>query len=241
MNDNNIEVKYAAELRRKYQMDTPPQATNTVVERVLVAERLYGGLFTRDTGELFDPVRSPQMHEVARNALRDFHARMGEPAEAGDGHVVFGLDDTPTERVRFDHHDGPGDEFAPLSPDDPAIYVWFVDSSLAHVIRGPKPVGAFDRATIGAGQSRRGVDYYAGMVRLMMELREGSTVWPRECNVQVSRDCGGPTQLLPYRAGVCVLVFECCDACMTYAHAAADKGYELSEMEAYARAGLPFP
>lgn len=234
-----INPKHAAELRRKYQMDTPPQADNPVVDRVLAAERLYGGLFTRDTGELFDPTRSPQMYEVAQAALREFHARMGEPGETGEGHVVFGLDDTPPERVRFDHHDG--DEFAPLNADDPAVYVWFVDSSLAHVIRGPKPVGAFDRATVGAGQSRRGVDYYAGMLRLMLELREGSTVWPRECNINVSRSCGGPTQLLPYRAGVCVLVFECCDACMTYAQAGADTGYQLSEMEAYARAGLPFP
>ncbi|WP_370065694.1 hypothetical protein [Mycobacterium sp. MAA66] len=125
--------------------------------------------------------------------------------------------------MRFDHHEGPGDEFTPLSVDDPAVYVWFVDSSLGHVIRGPKPVDAFDRATVGAGQPIRGVDYYADMLRLMIELREVSTVWPRECNIKVSRSCDGPTQLLPDRAG-CVLVFECCEACL-----------------AYARAGLPFP
>lgn len=236
-----IDPKYAAELRRRFQMDAPPQADNPVVDRVLVADRLQNSLFARDSAELFDPTRSPQMYAVAQAALRELHARMGEAAETGDGHVVFGLDDTPPDRVRFDHHDGPCDEFTPLNADDPAVYVWFVDSSLGHVIRGPKPIGAFDRATVGAGQPRRGVDYYAGMLRLMMDLREVSTVWPRDCNIKVSRDCDGPTQLLPYRAGVCLLVFECCEACLTYAQASADKGYELSEMEAYARAGLSFP
>ncbi|MEZ0051513.1 hypothetical protein ABIA30_002521 [Mycobacterium sp. MAA66] len=89
MTYNNIDPKYAAELRRKFQMDAPPQANNAVADRVLAAERLYGGLFTRDTGELFDPVRSPQMNEVDQAALRELHARMGEPAETGDGHAVF--------------------------------------------------------------------------------------------------------------------------------------------------------
>lgn len=241
MTANNIDPKRNAALRRKYQMDAPPQANNPVVGRVLATERLHSGLFTRDSGELFDPTRSPQMYAVAQDALRELHARMGEPTEAGEGRVVFGLDDSPLEPVHFDHHDGPGDEFAPLNADDPAVYIWFVGTSLAHVIRGPKPVGAFDRATRGAGQPRRGVEYYASMLRLMMELRDSSTVWPRECNVKVSRECDGPTQLLPCRAGAFLLVFEVCAACLTYAQASADKGYELSEMEAYARAGLDFP
>lgn len=228
--------------RRKYGMDEPPQLKNKVVDRVLTNERLYGDLFTRDSGELFDPVRSPQMYEKAQDALRRLHAGMALPPDRdGFGHVVFGEDDTPPQQVRFDHHDDSRDTFAPLDPDDPAVYVWFVDTTLVHVIRGPKPVGAFDLATRGADTSRRGVDYYADMLRLTMELREMSMVWPRECNVQVSRGCDGPTQLLPYRAGAFLVVFEACGPCMAYAQTAADTGYELSVMEAYARAGLPFP
>ncbi|MGU3653622.1 hypothetical protein [Mycolicibacterium sp. A43C] len=236
MTDDNIDY------RRKYGMDEPPQLNNKVVDRVLANERLYDDLFTRDSGELFDPVRSPQMYGRAQDALRRLHAGMALlPDRDGFGHVVFGEDDTPPPQVRFDHHDDLRDTFAPLDPDDPAVYVWFVGTSLVQVIRGPKPVGAFDLATSGPDTSRRGVDYYADMLRLMMELREMSTVWPRECNVQVSRGCDGPTQLLPYRAGAFLAVFEACAHCMAYAKAAADTGYELSVMEAHARAGLPFP
>lgn len=236
MTDNNIDY------RRKYGMDEPPKADDKVVDRILANECLYGDLFTRDTGELFDPTRSPQMYEKAQGALRQLHERMSLPADRdGFGHVVFGEDETPPQQVRFDHHDDCRDTFTPLDPDDPAVYVWFVGTTLVHVIRGPKPVGAFDLATRGVDTSRHGVDYYADMLRLMMELREMSTVWPRECNVHVSRGCYGSTQLLPYRAGAFLVVFEVCESCMTYAKAAADTGYELSVMEAYARAGLPFP
>lgn len=237
-----IDPRRKDEIRRKYEMDAPPKADNLVVDRVLANEHLYGDLFARDSGELFDPVRSPQMYETAQAAMRRLHAGMSLPPDRdGFGRVVFGEDDTPPQQVRFDHHDERRDTFTPLDPDDPAIYVWFVDTSLVHVIRGPKPVGAFDLATRGPDTSRRGVDYYADMLRLMMELREMSTVWPRECNVNASRGCDGPTQLLPYRAGAFLLVFEACAPCLTYAKAAADTGYELSVMEAYARAGLPFP
>ncbi len=237
-----IDPKGRAEFRRKYRMDEPPQLNNKAVDRVVANERLYGDLFTRDSSELFDPVRSPQMYGKAQDALRRLHAGMALPPDRdGFGHVVFGEDDIPPQQVRFDHHDDPRDMFTPLDPDDPAVYVWFVDTSLVQVIRGPKPIDAFELATRGPDTSRRGVDYYAGMLRLIVELREMSTVWPRECNVQVSRGCDGPTQLLPYRAGAFLLAFEICGPCMTYARAAANTGYELSVMEAYARAGLPFP
>lgn len=241
MNDNNIDPKRAAALRRKYGMDLPPQTNNAVVAAISRTDQMYGKLFARNSSELFDPVRNPALCEAAQKALRNLHAAMGQPVEPtgteGLGHVVFGAG--PLQPVHVDQQDDPFDEFAPLSPDDAALYVHFVGSEIAFVVRGPKAVGAFELATRGPGLPRRGVEYFAPMFRLMMELHDD--FWDRECNVNISQSCGGPTDLLPYDAGAFLLVFEVCEPCMAYAGAAADTGYELSVMEAHARAGLPFP
>lgn len=238
---SNIDSKRAAALRRKYGMDIPPQTNNAVVAAIGRTDQMYGKLFARDSSELFDPTRSPALYRVAQEALRNLHAAMGQPVEPtgteGLGHVVFGA--APLQPVHLDHQDDPADEFAPLSPDDAALYVHFVGSEVAFVVRGPEVVGAFDLATRGPGRSRRGVDYFAPMFRLIMELHDD--FWDRECDVNLSQSCGGPTDLLPYHAGAFLLMFEVCEACMTYAGAAADTGYELSVMEAHARVGLPFP
>lgn len=244
MTGHNIDPQRAAELRRKYRMDDPPRADNPVVDAITRGDQLHGKLFTRDTSELFDPVRCPPMYEVARKAMRDLHAAMGEPANAigpdETGHLVSTpLDANPIRRVIFDGHDYPDDPFTPLDADDPALYVYFVSGSSVTVLRGLKPVDAFDLATCGRGRPRRGVDYFKGMFQVMMSLHDD--YWDRECNVHVSRNCGGPSSLLPYRSGAFLLIFEICKPCLDYAQAAADKGYELSVMEAHARVGLPFP
>ncbi|MEN3220702.1 hypothetical protein PUR22_07630 [Mycolicibacterium porcinum] len=245
MNDHNIDPARRTELFRKYQMGDPPQANNPVVAAIERADQMYGRLFVRDSSGLFDPERSPDVYAVAQRALADLHAAMGEPPDSVDpeglGRLVLGPEHEAPPRVHCHHQDEPDDEFTPLSPDDPALYVHFVGSSDVFVVRGNKQVGAFDLATRGPGRPRRGVDYFTGMFRLMMELRPASPVWDIDCNLNVSRGCGGPTELLPYRAGAFLLVFEVCEACMTYAEAAAETGHQLSVMEAYARAGLPFP
>ncbi|MFA4083450.1 hypothetical protein ONA92_17275 [Mycobacteroides salmoniphilum] len=222
----------------------PPQADNPVVDAIMRGDQLYRNLFTRDTSELFDPVRCPPMYEVTRKALRDLHTAIGEPANTigpdDAGHIVSTpLDANPIRRVTFDGHDSPDDPFTPLDANDPALYVYFVSGSGVTVLRGLKPVDAFELATCGRGRPRRGVDYFRGMFQVMMSLHDD--FWDRECNARVSRNCGGPSSLLPYRAGAFLLIFEICKPCLDYAQAAADKGYELSVMEAHARVGLPFP
>ncbi|UXA11808.1 hypothetical protein KXD97_28250 [Mycobacterium sp. SMC-8] len=243
MSDNNVDPKRAAALRRKYGMDNPPQADNTVVAAINRTDQMYGRLFTRDSAELFDPVRGAALYDVAQEALRNLHAAMGEPADsidpAGLGHLVVGDDAARIRRVTFDSHDGSEDAFTPLSPDDPALYVHFVGSDLVFVVRGPEQLDAFDRATGRTARPRRGVDYFAPMLQIMMEMHD--QYWDRPCDVNVSRSCDGATQLVPYRAGAILLLFEVCGPCMTYAEAAAATGYEMSVMEAHARVGLPFP
>lgn len=243
MSDNNINPKQRAALRRKYRLDEPPQTSNRVVAAITRTDQLYEQLFTRDSGGLFDPVRSPQMYAVARRALADLHAGMGEPADSitddGMGRLVVGEGAPSIRRVTFDSHDGPDDEFTPLSADDPALYVHLVGDNSVVVVRGLKPVGAFDLATRGPARPRRGLDYFAGMFRFLFASHD--EFWDRTCNVDVSRSCGGATQLLPYRAGAFVLLFEACEPCLAYAEGAATTGHELSVMEAHARVGLPFP
>lgn len=240
MNSNNIDPKRNAALRRKYQMDAPPQASNPVVGRVLATERLHNNLFVRDVSEYWDATRSPQMYAVAQEALRELHARMGEPPEFDDdeGHVVFGLVPKKHSPVRAHHQDNPDDAFAALNPDDPATFVHFVGDDIVHVIRGPKPVGAFDRATVGAGQPRRGDGYFTGMFQTMMEMHD--EFWDRPCNVGLTAPCDGPTQLMPYWAGSVLLIFEVCGDCLRYAEASMAVGRDVSEMEARFRQGLPF-
>jgi hypothetical protein len=240
---SSIDPQRRKELERKYRMDEPPQANNSVVAAITRTDQMYGRLFTRDSSELFDPVRAPAMYEVAQRALRDLHAAMGEPVDSVDvdglGHVVAGEAPPTIRRVTFDTHDGPDDEFTGLDPDDPALYVHLVGDNSVVVVRGTKPVGAFDLATSGRGRPRRGVDYFTSLFQFMFDTHDNH--WDRPCNVNVSRSCGGPTQVLPYRAGAFLLMFEVCAPCMTYAVAAAQTGYEMSEMEAHARVGLPFP
>lgn len=68
---SDIDPKRAEALRRKYGMDNPPEANNAVVGRILAGEQLHGRVFTRDSAELFDPIRSPRMHDKLMAALRD--------------------------------------------------------------------------------------------------------------------------------------------------------------------------
>ncbi|SII54956.1 Uncharacterised protein [Mycobacteroides abscessus subsp. bolletii] len=67
---SDIDPKRAEALRRKYGMDNPPEANNAV-GRILAGEQLHGRVFTRDSAELFDPIRSPRMHDKLMAALRD--------------------------------------------------------------------------------------------------------------------------------------------------------------------------
>jgi hypothetical protein len=241
---NTIDRKRRKDLERKFGINEPPQANNAVVAAITRADQICGRLFTRDSSELFDPTRSPQMYDVAQRALRDLHAAMGEPVDSiapdDEGRLVAGEAPPTVSRVTFDNHDGPGDDFAALDPDDPALYVHLVGDNSVVVVRGPKPVGAFDLATRGPGRPRRGADYFVGLYQFMFDSHD--EFWDRPCNVNVSRSCGGrPTQLVPYRAGAFLLLFEVCEACVTYAEAAANIGHDMSLIEAHARQGLPSP
>ena len=202
--------------RRKYRMDDPPQTNNRVVAAITRSERMHASLFRRNTGALLDPAFSPAMYAVAERALRDFHDGMA------------------SGRITCQCHDGPDDPFTRMSPDDPALYVHFIGSSTAFVVRGPKLVDAFDRATRRPGTPRRGVDYFVPMVQLLFELQGefGDT----GCNVRVAQSCTKHTQFLPYRAGAVLMLFEVCSGCLAYAQEAAKTGHELSVMEA--RAGI---
>lgn len=221
----NIDPRRAATLRRKYDMDAPPQKDNPVVDRILGGERLHERVFIRDSAELFDPVRNPRMHGKALAALDDLHKGIANGA------------------IRRDSHDpdsyGSDALGEPFNARDPELLVHIVGTDTAMVIRGAKRLGAFARATSDRRPQRRGVDYYAGMYQLMAELHDD--FWETPCNINVARRCVGAPQLLPYMAGTVLLIFAVCDPCLTYAEATATTGYELSVMEAHARVGLPFP
>lgn len=215
------------QLRAKYGMDNPPQRNNPVVTRILAAEELHDKVFTRDSGELFDPVRSPRMHEIAMAAL----------------HYVHTADDISWD----DHGDSDHDPFVPFSTHDPAVYVHKVGSDIVTACRNPKTVGAFTLATRGPDTSRRGVDYFAGMYRLMTSLHNGW--WADGCSIKLATGCTGndrdergylrhPTQLMPLLCGSVLLIFEICTPCLEYATEAARTGHELSVMEARMRTDL---
>lgn len=220
-----IDPKRTASLRRKYGMNEPPQKDNPVVDRILAGDRLQGRVFTRDSAELFDPVRSPQMHQRAVAALRDLHMGIANGTIRRDSHDP---DSYGADRLG-----------RPFNPDDPELLVHIVGSDTAMVVRGEKRMGAFDRATRDCQPQRRGVEYFAGMYQVMTSLHDD--FWETPCNVNVARKCVGAPQLMPYMAGTALLIFAICDPCLTYAEASAATGYELSVMEAHARVGLPFP
>jgi hypothetical protein len=209
-------------------VSSPLQKGNPVVSRILAGEQFHDNVFTRDSAELFDPVRCPRMHEIARAALDYVH--------------------TSKDITWDDHGDSDRDPFVPFSADDPALYVYKVGSGYVTVCRNPKAVGAFTLATVGPDRSRRGVDYFAGMYRLMTSLHNGW--WADGCSIELATGCAGndrddagflhgPTQLMPLLCGSVLLIIEICTPCLDYATEAARTGYELSVMEARMRADLP--
>jgi hypothetical protein len=219
----NMTPEHRATLRRKYAMDEPTQQDNPIVNRILAVGQLHGRVFTRDSSELFDPVRNPRMHEKLVTALRDLHAGIA------------------TGRIRRNCHDpdsyGTDPLGEPFNPDDPELLVHILGTDAATVVRGAKRLGAFERATRDRRPQRRGVDYFAGMYQVMTSLHDD--FWEIPCNVNLARNCGGAPQLMPYIAGTVLLIFAICMPCLEYAVEAARTGYELSVMEARMRAGLP--
>src|SRR5262249_12951721 len=140
--------------------------------------------------------------------------------------------------------------FTPLNPDDPALYVHLVGTKTVTVCRGPKHLGAFDRATRGHASQlpgyedgRRGVEYYAGMYQLMVEMDAyhdefcDPGCWEGGCNVHVAKNCGGRTQFMPLKCGAVLLVFRVCTPCFVLAGKLADNTYRRRVINA--RADLP--
>lgn len=222
---SELTPEYRAKLRRKYRMDEKPQTDNPIVDRIMAGEQLHGRVFARDSAELFDPVRSPRMHEKLMTALHDLHTGISSGEVRRDSHDP----DADGRRDRL------GEAF---NPDDPELLVYIVGTDTVTVVRGAKRLGAFERATYNRQPQRRDVRYFAGMYQVMASLHDD--FWDHPCNINVSRNCGGPTQLMPHLAGTVLLIFEICTPCLEYAEAAATTGYELSVMEAHARVGLPF-
>jgi hypothetical protein len=221
-----LSSEYRAKLRRKYRMDEKPQLNNAIVDRIVTGEQLRGRVFARNSVELFDPVRSPHMHERLMTTLSNLHTGIASGEIRRDTHDP----DADGRRDRLGE---------PFNPDDPELLVYMVDTDTATVVRGPKRPGAFERATRNRLPHRRDVRYFAGMYQVMASLHD--EFWDHPCNINVSRSCGGATQLMPYLAGTALLIFEICTPCLEYAEAAAATGHELSVMEAHMRVGLPFP